>query len=281
MEELDMNRFDFARPALALATALALGPALAAPTVYFGEDQGAGSAAGLNFSNNARAQFVFHVNTYLANPLGSEDFETFAAGTEFFNNPSARLDFAGSGVTASLTGGLVRDVPFASRYAVSGQNYLSTSFNQRIVFDRPVAAFGLYITDANELDNDPAAVTVNGQTLTQQQIEARPFDSVDGIFRIVALRENGQFEVLFSDGSFPSRDGSAMFVGLIDEKNPFVDIRLINGASGLDTQFQDGFGYDLMYAAAAVPEPSTWLMMGLGLAGTVAWRRRPAHQRRS
>jgi hypothetical protein len=65
-----------------------------------------------------------------------------------------------------------------------------------------------------------------------------------------------------------------MFIGLIDEKNPFVDIRLINGASGLDTQFQDGFGYDLMYAAAAVPEPSSWAMMTLGLAGAAAWRRR-------
>lgn len=202
--------------ALSFASVTALAPAVAAPTLYFGEDQGAGSAAGLNFSNNARAQFVFHVNTYLTNPLGSEDFEALGAGTEFFNNPTARLDFVGSGVTASLTGGLVRDAPHNARFAVSGQQYLDTSFNQRIVFDRPVAAFGLYVIDANELDNDPAAVTVNGQTLTPQEIDARPFDSVDGIFRIVALRENGQFEVLFSDGTFPSRDSSAMFVGLID-----------------------------------------------------------------
>jgi hypothetical protein len=67
-----------------------------------------------------------------------------------------------------------------------------------------------------------------------------------------------------------------MFIGLIDSANPFVDIRLINGTSDLDAEFQDGFGYDRMYAAAAVPEPGTWAMLGLGLAGVLAWRRRVA-----
>jgi hypothetical protein len=260
--------------ALSIAAAAALSPAIAAPTVYFGEDQAAGSAAGLNSSNNARAQFVDHVTNLLGAQLGVEDFETLPAGTEFFNNPALKLDFAGSGVTASLTGGLVRNEPYNARFAVSGQQYLDTSFSQRVVFDEPVVAFGLYVVDANEVNNNPATVTVNGLTLTQQQIEARPFDSVDGIFRIVALRQSGQFEVLFDGGTFPARDSSAMFIGLIDSTNPFVDIRLINGASGLDTQFQDGFGYDRMYAAAPVPEPGTWWMLSLGLAGVVACRRR-------
>jgi hypothetical protein len=260
--------------ALALATAAALSPATAAPTVYFGEDPGAGSAAGLSTSNSARDQFVNHVNNLLGAPLGVEDFETLPVGTEFFGNPAARLDFVGGGVTASLSGGLVRNAPYNARFAVSGQQYLDTSFNQRIVFDKPVVAFGLYVIDANELNNDPATVTVGGQTLTPQQIDARPFDSVDGIFRIVAVRDSGQFEVLFDGGSFPARDSSGMFVGLVDAANPFIDIRLINGASGLDQQFQDGFGYDLMYAAAPVPEPASWLMLALGLAAATAWRRR-------
>jgi hypothetical protein len=65
-----MDRCGLTRPALALATGLSLGPALAAPTVCFGEDRGAGSAAGLNFSNNARTPFGFQVNAYLANLAG-------------------------------------------------------------------------------------------------------------------------------------------------------------------------------------------------------------------
>ncbi len=85
----------------------------------------------------------------------------------------------------------MRNRPCNARFAVSGQQYLDTSFSQRVLFDKPVVAFGLYVVDANEVNNNPAAVTVNGQTLTQQQIEARPFDSVDGIFHIVALRQSG------------------------------------------------------------------------------------------
>lgn len=255
---------------LSIVAAAFLSPAVAAPTVYFGEDQGAGSIANMPNSFAARDQFVAALAGKVS---GIETFESLPAGTEFFGNPSAKLDFVGSGVTATLTGGLVRNVPFNARFAVSGSNYLDTSFNQRIVFSQPVSAFGLFIVDANEVNNNPATATVNGQVLTQQQIDARPFDSIDGIFRIVALRESGQFEVLFTGGTFPSRDSSAMFVGLVDAQHPYTDIRLINGTSGLDEVFRDGFGYDQIYAARPVPEPATGLLMAAGLLGSASWRR--------
>ena len=133
--------------------------------------------------------------------------------------------------------------------------------------------------DANEVNNDPTVVTVGGNLLLQQEIEARPFDSVDGIFRIVTLRSPGVFEVLFDGGTFPSLDGSAMFVGVIDSVNPFTNILLINGTSGLDEAFQDGFGYDRITVGipdqiTPIPEPSALALMLLGLAGVAGVARR-------
>jgi hypothetical protein len=255
--------------AFSIAATAAVTPALAAPTTYFGEDQGAGSTANMPNSFAARDQFV----AQLSSP-GVEGFEGFAAGTDFFVDPSLQLNFAGAGVTAALTGGGVLDTPFNARFAVSGTHYLNTSFNQRITFSTPVAAFGLFVVDAFESNNNPATVTVNGQLLTQGQIEARPFDSVDGIFRIVTERSPGNFEVVFDGGTFPSRDSSALFFGVINAASPYSNIILINGTSGLDQNFQDGFGYDDLIVAQAVPEPSTWLMLALGLAGLAGWARR-------
>ncbi len=126
---------------------------------------------------------------------------------------------------------------------------------RRLTFSDPVAAFGLFVVDANELDNSSATATQNGQLLTQAQIEARPFDTIDGIFRIVTERSPGVFEVLFDSGTFPAPAATVLFAGLIDDVNPFTNIILVNGSSGLDVNFADGFGYDdMIVKAARVPE---------------------------
>lgn len=253
-----------------VVAAMAFGSAhaVAAPVVFFGEDLGAASPAAMPSSFAARNTFVSSLASY-----GTETFEGFTAGQTF---PSAgNLTFGSAPTTATITGGMIRNLPFNARFAISAPNFLDTSFNQRITFSAPVSAFGLFITDANENDNDPATVTINGQTLTQEQIEARPFDSIDGIFRIVTERSPGVFEVLFDGGTFPARDSSGMFVGLIDAANPYTNIILINGTSGLDTQWQDGFGYDdMIIGLLAVPEPGTLALLSAALAALALRRRR-------
>lgn len=250
-----------------LGAGVAATPAMAA-SVYFGEDLGAGSVANMPNSIAARSSFLSNLASY-----GVEGLESVT--TTGGVGSTSTLNFGATGVTGALSfATTVRSQPFNARFAAEGSNYLDTSFNRRITFNTAVQSFGLFVIDANEINNDPATVTWNnGQSLTQADIEARPFDSVDGIFRIVTERAPGVFEVLFDLGTFPARDSSAMFVGLIDAANPFTNIILINGTSGLDAAFQDGFGYDGLIVGS-VPEPGTLVLLGLGLAGLAASRRR-------
>ena len=246
---------------LALSLFSASLSAAAVPTVYFGEDLGAASASALPNSYAARAQFLSQLVE-----TGTQNFDGLTGGTDFFVTPT-QLQFGGTGITGAVGGGLVRSEPFNARFPISGTNYWDSAFNQRITFSAPVQAFGLFVIDANESDNDPALVRINGLPLSQAQILARPFGSVDGVFRIVTERSPGNFEVLFTGGSFPAPDSSGMFVGLIDAAQPYTNIILINGTSGLDVQFQDGFGYDdlTIGQVTPIPEPSIWALMALGL----------------
>lgn len=252
-----------------LAVSLSALQAQAAPAVFFGEDLGVTSAAQMVNSFAARSQFLSRMSGY-----GLDGFENIAAGT----TGALGLNFAGTGVTASMTGsGAVLDAPLAGgRFAVEGSQYLNTFGNRRIDFSTPVAAFGIFVNDANEVDNDPATLTIGGQLLTAAQIAARPFGSIDGIFRIVTERSPGVFELLFSGGAFPA-DLTGMFVGLLDAQNPYTNIILVNGAAGVDAAFTDGFGYDSLIVATPgqVPAPGTLALVALALP-LLSLRRRAA-----
>lgn len=257
---------------LALAIGLGIGlcsGAASAATLYFGEDLGAGAAAGLLNSGAAEAAFLAALATH-----GTETLELLPAGS------TTSLVFGVTGLGGTLSAATtVRNVPFNARFAADGTNYLDSSFNRRITFGTAVQAFGLYVIDANESNNNPATVTIGGATLTAAQIDDRPFNSVDGIFRMLTQRADGSFEVLFDGGTFPSPDSSGMFVGVVDAANPFDNIVLINGTSGLDTAFQDGFGYDRLTvgsAASAVPEPGVAALLALAGAALALQRRRRA-----
>jgi len=260
------------RAAVAAALLTASLGAHAAPVTFFGEDLGAGSASGLARSFAAEAAFLAALDV-----RGTDSLEPWPADGSVSN-----LLFSGAGVIGMLSAPtLLRAAPFNARFAADGTKYLDTAFNRRISFSRPVDAFGLFVIDANERDNDPAVVTAGGQPLSPQDIDARPFDSVDGIFRIVTERAPGVFELLFDGGRFPAPSGSGLFVGLVDAANPFTNIVLINGTSGLDTAFQDGFAYDRLSVGfvpaggGTVPEPAAWGLLALaGLGAGLARRQR-------
>lgn len=255
-----------------LGAALSASAAMAAPMVYFGEDIGAGSAAAMPNSRGAQTNFLGQLSSF-----GVDGLEGVATPAGIGSTSS--LTFGATGVTGALSAPItVRSIPFNDRFASEGSNYLDSSFNRRISFSTAVSAFGLFVIDANETDNDPALVTIGGVTLTPAAIDARPFDSVDGIFRIITERFPGVFELLFDGGAFPALDGSAMFVGIIDGGNPFTNIILMNGTSGLDTGFQDGFAFDELTVGllfSPIPEPGTGVLIALGLvAAGLASRRR-------
>ena len=251
----------------AIATSSAMMPALAA-VVYFGEDLNASNGTPLPNSTAARNSFLSNLTSY-----GVETFESVATTSGV--GSTSTLNFGPTGITGSLGfSTTVRNDLFRGRFPTDGINYLDTSFNRMITFSTPVQAFGLFVIDANELDNDPETVTQNGgDPLTSTEIDNRPFSEIDGIFRIITERSLGVYELLFDSGTFPTTS-SVMFAGLIDTANPFTNIILINGTSGLDSDYQDGFGYDGLIVGTAIPEPGTLALLGLCLACLAATRSR-------
>jgi hypothetical protein len=183
------------------------------------------------------------------------------------------LSFVGTGITATTTSGLVTDAandipPFAGRFAISGSVFLSTSSNHRITFSQPVEAFGVFVTDQGERNNPEDIVT-------PEQLLARPFDTVDGIFRVVTERSPGVFESFGPVHTFPVPGASALFFGVIDVDTPLTNVILINGTAGLPTEFLDGFGYDNIYVGTAqVPEPASIALLIPGVVGLAYIRRR-------
>lgn len=234
-----------------LATAIALSafsmPAMAAPTIYFGETQTPSPAATVSgAAATARASFLAQLGG-----VSTEDFEGLAAGT-----PPATLTFAGSAgpITAAFTGvtGQIctsNGCGGPGRFATSGTNYLDISTNAfSVTFSTPVAAFGFYGTDIGDF---------NGQlTLT--------------------LTSASGTTTLTVPNTLNGNDGSLLFYGIIDTANPFTSITFGNTAPGADLfGFDDITVGDVRQVTGGVPEPTTWAMMiiGFGAIGGTMRRR--------
>ncbi len=159
-----------------------------------------------------------------------EDFESIALNTAA---PLA-LTFEGSfgPVAASYTGdGSIRS-KYNGAYPTSGTHDILTFGSGTLNFATPTTAFGLYVTDASDFRNPLFLDVITGTgTLTTYVV---------------------------SDGT-QAPNGSLRFFGL-------TSAEAISSITFRGPGRWDSFGYDdMIVGTAAVPEPSTWAMMILGV----------------
>jgi hypothetical protein len=253
-----MRRSAIVGIAIALACVGIGGPAQAVPVTFFGEDLNTNEAIRLAAHPNSDAARA----AFLANlvGVGTETFEGFVGdGTE---PAPLTLTFPGAG-TATLNGdGLVLDLDtllgsttltLTGEYPISGSNYWSSS-DFSITFGTPVAAFGFFGTDIGDVGGQ-LSITLDG--------------AIDFVLDV-------PHTITGNTG------GNVLYFGVIDTDNPFTSITFASSTGA------DSFGFDDMTIgslaqvvtrppqppAPEIPEPSTWLLVGTGLVGFAAYRRR-------
>jgi hypothetical protein len=211
-------------------------PASAAPIIFFGEDLGAGGGAQPN-ADAAQADFLS-----MLSGVSTEDFESIAAGT---TDPALSFNGSAGTINATLAGGArVINSPCCGRFATSGAQLLEAdAANFDISFGTDVAAFGFFGTDIGDFGG---ALTV----------------TIDGVAYDVG-------------NTLGAAEGSVLFWGIIDTAAPFTTISFSN------SDFGDVFGFDDMTVGdirqvVPTPEPGALGLLGLGLLGLAARRRRRA-----
>lgn len=228
--------------------------ALAAPVVYFGENQNPDhkvSGAPLTARNNFVSQL---------SGVGTENFSGFAAAS----NAPLNLSFPGTAgnITGQLLGvGTVTSIAAgtdsAGRYNTTGATAAASASGNvwvaqgifGITFNEPISAFGFYGTDIGDF---------NGQvTLT--------------------LLDTADVEtVLTVNNTKNGNDASLLFWGFIDTSKAYKQITFGNTAAGTDF-----FGFDDMIVGdrgqinpPGVPTPGGLALVALGLLGLGAAARR-------
>jgi hypothetical protein len=237
--------------------ALAIGTANAATTTFYGFDSGAGAGPRPN-SNAAQASFL---SALTPGTVGVETFEGHSAGA--FPGGSISLTFLPTLVTGTMT-----DLPSAVsaaaevRVSPAGPDYFATSGTKLAVVaadgNPPEATSGFV---AVSFTTPQRAIGFYGSSFSDYSgIAGGPFARIQ-----ISLDGGPGIDTVLPDPS-TIVPGSINFFGLITD-TPFSTARLFNP----DHTVNDGIGIDdlTIGSPAAIPEPSTWLLMLVGLAGVV------------
>jgi hypothetical protein len=242
MHRMKLSQF-FGGTALLIFGALA-GDVHAATATFYGLDQAVGANAP---RPNSDAAYTAFLNALGPATIGVEGFESDPAGS-FFGG-SIALAFVPNGIAGQLqslatTTASVRDTNDPGTFAISGARWLDvatagdTSFFE-LSFDAPVVAVGFYgssFSNYREVGAGPypaIRITIDG---------GEPVDVVDVPPQAI-------------------ENASVNFFGVISD-TPFTRVRMFNPAGTVS----DGVGIDDFVVARPVPEPSSWVLTGVGLA---------------